>query len=58
MYVKCPDKNVALNTLILSNIEAPAARLLKRNLIVATFRIPMLFKQLSCLRQYLPAMLH
>ena len=31
------DKKVARNTLILSKVEAPAARLLKGNLILATF---------------------
>ena len=43
-----------MNTLILSNVEAPAARLLESNLILATFSYSDLFEQLSYPRQYLP----
>ena len=36
-------KKVALNTLIISNVEAPTAWLLKSNLILATFPYPYVF---------------
>jgi hypothetical protein len=43
-------KKVALNTLILRNVEAPSARLLNFNIFMQRCNILMYFEQLSCLR--------
>ena len=48
------DKKVALNTLILSNVEAHSARLLKCNIFLATLQYSDVFRATFLPEAYLP----